>query len=137
MTDPSNRVFTNVKYYVTQTFPNVNAQNSRTASPPSLPAMAVLTIDSPETALDLDFGTTEDEVAITSNVEIHVYSNKSVTESKNIIKAACKAMRGMSYRRTFGPSEVIDNLNPNLYRMVARFQRIVSNLDDIPRFDNQ
>ena len=134
MIDVFSRVFTNVRIHVGRLFPSVNTQNSRTATPPSLPAVSVLSIDAPEVALDLDLGTTEDDVAIRSNIEIQVYSNRSITESRQIITAACNAMRGMTYRRTFGPAEVVDNSNPNLYRMIARFSRIVSDLDDLPRF---
>jgi len=134
MIDPTNRVFTNVKTYVLTQYPGVNVKNSRTATPSDVPALCVITIDMPEVGIGLDEGSFEDDVAITSTVEIQSYSNKSITEAKNIIVAACKAMRAMTYERIYGISDLPDQSSPNVYRMVARFRRVIHNLDDVPRF---
>ena len=134
MIDPINRVFTNVKAYVLSQYPNVTVKNSRTATPSEVPAMCVIQIDMPEIGIGLDEGSFNDDVAITSTVEIQTYSNKSISEAKNLIVAGCKAMRAMSFERIYGISDLPDSSSPNVYRFVARFRRIIHSLDDVPRF---
>lgn len=134
MIDPINRVFTNVKSYVISQYPNVTVKNSRTATPSEVPAMCVIQIDMPEIGIGLDEGSFDDDVAITSTVEIQTYSNKSISEAKNLIVAGCKAMRAMSFERIYGISDLPDSSSPNVYRYVARFRRIIRSLDDVPRF---
>lgn len=134
MIDPINRVFTNVKSYVRSQYPNVTVKNSRTATPSEVPAMCVIQIDMPEIGIGLDEGSFDDDVAITSTVEIQTYSNKSISEAKNLIVAGCKAMRAMSFERIYGISDLPDSSSPNVYRCVARFRRIIHSLDDVPRF---
>ena len=134
MVDVSNRVFTNVETYVHQTFPSVDCQNVELLISPKFPAMSVRQIDMPEVALDLDPGSLDQEFAVNSNVEIQVFSINSITEARSIISLACDAMRGMGYTRRYGATEIRDTSRPNLFRMVARFSRIVSSLDEIPKF---
>ena len=134
MVDVIDRVYTNVKLYVTNLYPEVNFQNTVTASNPKLPAVSVRQIDGREVALDLSTGVPGEDYAIDSSVEIQVYSSKSSTEAKNIIKAACDAMRGMSYTRTYGAAEILLPHETNQFRWVARFQRIIGGIDEIPRF---
>ena len=137
MVDVSNRVYSNVEKYVKTAYPSVHCQNSLTATPDSFPSMAVRQIDAAEVAVDMDGGDPTHDFAVNSSVEIQVYSAKSITEAKTIINQACDAMRGMAYSRRYGPSEVQDRAYPNMYRMVARFSRIISGLDEIPKFNSQ
>ena len=133
MIDVANRVYSNVEIYVHRTYPAVHCQNSATATSVTLPALYVKQLDMSETAIDLDPGDFEKDFAVDSNVEIQVYSNKSITEARNIINEACTAMRGMGYTRRYGAAEIQDGKVPNLYRMVARFRRIVGSLDELPK----
>lgn len=134
MLDVSNRVFSNVMTYVHERYPDVEFNNTVSAIPESLPAVSVRTLDDREMAIDLSSGDSDEDYTIDSNVEIQVYSAKSTDEARKIIKAACDAMRGMAYRRTFGPTEIPLGYDANQYRCIARFQRIVSGLDEIPKF---
>lgn len=134
MLDVGNRVFSNVMIYVHERYPDVEFNNTVSAIPESLPAVSVRTLDDREMAIDLSSGDSDEDYTIDSNVEIQVYSAKSTDEARKIIKAACDAMRGMAYRRTFGPTEIPLGYDANQYRCVARFQRIVSGLDEIPKF---
>ena len=134
MLDVSNRVFTNVAIYVKDVYPNANFQDYDTASPPHLPAVSVVQIDNPERAVDLGGGDPNEDFSVESNIEIQVYSNKSVSEAKKILATACNAMRGMAYTRTYGIANIPTRNVPNQYRCIARFRRIVSSLDEIPKF---
>lgn len=140
MLDVSNRVFSNVMIYVQQRYPDVEFNNTVSAIPESLPAVSVITLDDREMAVDLSSGDPNEDYTIDSNVEIQVYSAKSTDEARKIIRTACDAMRGMAYRRTYGPTEIPLGYDANQYRCVARFQRLVSGLDELPKFttgDNQ
>lgn len=134
MVDPTNRVYSNVKKYVKERYPEVHFQDSVTASTPTLPAVSVNLIDSRETALDLSLGDPEEDYAVDVAFEIQCYSNKSNSEARKIINAACDAMRGMTFARTFGAMKIDLPNDPNTFRYVARFQRIVSSVDEIPQY---
>lgn len=134
MIDVSNRVYTNVKTYVQRLYPSTHFQNSQTATIPKFPAAYVKSIDNSEVCVELGEYELGDELAVESVMEIQVYSAIGIDEARNIINAACDAMRGMSYTRTYGAYEIYDAGHPNLYRMVARFSRIVHGLSDIERF---
>ena len=134
MVDVGNRVFTNVMLYVQNFYPDADFNNSVAAIPQHLPAVSVRQMDSREVALDLSLGDTDEDYAIDSNIEIQVYSAKSTDEARNIIKAACDAMRGMTYSRNFGPTEIPLPNDPNQYRWVARFHRIIGGVEEIPKY---
>lgn len=128
MIDVSNRVLTNVKTYVADNCKNVSNYSSKT--PPTFPAVSVVQIDNTDACLDLE----NSENAVKSVIEIQVYSNKNITESKNIINQCCDAMRTMGYVRSYGPKPVANASDTNIYRTVARFNRLVSSVDEIEKF---
>ena len=86
--------------------------------------------DNPDACMDLE----NNENAVTSVIEIQCYSNKSNTETRNIINKCCDAMRMMGYRRTYGPKPVTNASDTSIYRAVARFTRLVSAVDEIEKF---
>lgn len=128
MIDVSNRVFTNVKNYIKDICTNVSSDSSK--SPPEFPASSIEQIDNADSALDLE----NSENATTSVIEINSFSNLSITEAKSIISKECDAMRIMGYVRTYGPKKIENVSDTNIYRMVARFKRLVTSVDDIERF---
>lgn len=128
MIDVSNRVLTNIKFDLKDLCTNVTSNNSD--SPATLPTASVVQIDNPERAMDMENG----ENAVNSVIEIQVFSNVSLSESKNIVNACCDAMRKMGYIRTYGPTKISNASDTNIYRMVARFSRIVNSVYDIPKF---
>lgn len=87
MIDVSNRVLSNIKSYVKDTCKSVSNYSSK--SPPSFPAVSVVQIDNQDACMDLE----NSENAVESVIEIQCYSNKNITESKNIINQCCDAMR--------------------------------------------
>lgn len=133
MIDVSNRVFTNVRSYVLQNHPNVNCQNTQTASPVQLPALAFRQIDNREVGLELAPGSFDDDVSVECNCEIQVFANSDFSEARSIMNDACDAMRAMSFARTYGAAVIESRDNTGVWRIVARFARIISSLDDVPR----
>ena len=128
MIDASNRVLTNIKTYVAETCKNVSNYSSK--APPEFPAVSVVQIDNPDACMDLE----NNENAVTSVIEIQCYSNKNITESRNIINQCCDAMRQMGYIRSYGPKPVDNASDTNIYRTVARFNRLVSSVNEIEKF---
>ncbi|CUO99670.1 Uncharacterised protein [[Eubacterium] contortum] len=128
MIDVSNRVLTNVKTYISDICQNVQSDSTKT--PPSFPSVSVVQIDNPDTAVDLE----NSENAVESVIEIQSFSNKNITESKTIINKACDSMRIMGYVRAYGPQKISNTSDTNINRMVARFKRIVSSVDEIEKF---
>lgn len=129
MIDVSNRVLTNVKIALGDKCSNYVA--SETDTPSKFPAMLINQYDNRDAAMDLE----NTENGVTSDIRIQSYSNKSLSEAKNLISGACDAMRIMGYRRTFGPREIENVSDRNVKRCEARFRRFVNGLDDIPRFE--
>lgn len=129
--DVSNRVLTNIKAYVSNVCKNVQSSSSK--SPPGFPALSVEQIDSQDAAMDLE----NSENAVTSVIEIQSFSNENITEAKKVINLVCDGMRFMGYIRTYGPKEVKNISDKNIYRMVARFKRIVSSIDEIDKFETK
>ncbi len=127
MIDVSNRVRSNVKIYITDLCECVQNENK---TPTTFPAVSVKQIDNPDIAVDLENA----ENAVRSVIEIQAFSNKNLTEATKIIHKACDAMRIMGYERNYGPTEVKNASDTNIYRMVARFRRIVSSVDEIEKF---
>lgn len=131
MINVENRVLTNVKTYISDVCQTV--QNDSAKSPASFPAVSVEQIDNPDTAVDLENA----ENAVVSMIEIQSFSNKDITEAKTIINKACDGMRIMGYVRQYGPKRVQNAADTNIYRMVARFRRIVSSVDEIEKFETK
>ena len=131
MIDNWNRVLTNIKTAETGTCPNITSANSD--NPPKFPALLVDQIDNPDVAEDLE----NSENAIESTIEIQAYSNKSLTESRKIINIACDAMRQMGYRRRMGPKQVANAGTSKIFRIVARFSRVIGSGDEIKKFENK
>lgn len=127
MIDVSNRVRSNVKTYISDICECVQNENR---TPTSFPAVSVKQIDNPDIAVDLENA----ENAVRSVIEIQAFSNKNLTEATKIIHKACDAMRIMGYERNYGPTEIKNASDTNIYRMIARFRRIVSSVDEIEKF---
>ena len=131
MINVENRVLTNVKTYISDVCQTV--QNDSAKSPASFPAVSVDQIDNPDTAVDLENA----ENAVVSMIEIQSFSNKNITEAKTIINKACDGMRIMGYGRQYGPKRVQNAADTNIFRMVARFRRIVSSVYEIEKFETK
>lgn len=130
MIDVWNRVLTNIKISLFDICKNV--VNSKSGSFPDFPAVSVVQLDNSSTEDDFD----NFENAVTSLIKIQSYSKKSLNEAREIINMACDAMNRMGYRRTYGPSEIKNIEDVNIKRMVARFERLIGDGDEIERFED-
>lgn len=131
MIDNWNRVLTNIKAAESDICHNITSTNSD--SPAELPTLMVDQIDNPDTAEDLE----NSENAVESVIELQAYSNKNLTEARKIINTACDAMRQMGYRRRMGPKQVANAAGNNIFRMVARFSRVIGAGEEIEKIEDE
>ena len=115
--DVSNRVFTNVKTYINDVCKNVSSGEDKSKA--KFPAVSVIQIDNADSSIDLE------------------NSSDSITEAKKIANMCCDAMRKMGYVRTYGPQPITNAADTSLYRMVARFNRIVTSVGEIEKFETR
>lgn len=128
MIDALNRVITNITIAGGDTIKTVT--NTTSYLPAQFPAVAVEQLDNADAARDLE----NSENGVNSVIQIQSFSNKSVTEARNVINIACDAMRTMGYARTFGPEPILNMSDTKIFRLSARFRRFVGSIDDIPKF---
>ena len=128
MIDALNRVITNITIAGGDTIQKVT--NTTSYLPAKFPAVAVEQLDNADAARDLE----NSENGVNSVIQIQSFSNKSVTEARNVINIACDAMRTMGYARTFGPEPILNMSDTKIFRLSARFRRFVGSIDDIPKF---
>lgn len=124
MYDPFNKVFTIVKKAISAKCPN--AGTSTDGSPPAFPYAGFRQLDNSTTADDLE----NNENAATSTIEITAYSNKNLTEAKNIAALAADTMRELGYRRT-GPFTPGNAADTNIYRVIYRYSRVIGSGEEI------
>ena len=128
MIDALNRVITNITIAGGDTIQKVT--NTTSYLPAQFPAVAVEQLDNADAARDLE----NSENGVNSVIQIQSFSNKSVTEARNVINIACDAMRTMGYARTFGPEPILNMSDTKIFRLSARFRRFVGSIDDITKF---
>lgn len=129
MIDIWNRVTTNLQIAEKGICLHVVSTNSD--SPPGFPCLSVMQINNPDVAEDLE----NSENAVEPVIELQAYSNKSLTEARNVISIACDAMRQMGFRRRMGPQQAQNAAAANVFRMVARFERLVGSGEEIEKFE--
>lgn len=118
MHDPFNKVFTIVKKAISAKCPN--AGTTTDGSPSAFPYAGFRQLDNATTADDLE----NNENAVSSTIEITIYSDKNITEAKTIAAQAADAMRELGYRRT-GPFTPGNASDTNIYRVIYRYGRII------------
>ena len=133
MIDVWNRVMTNIVTAGGSSIAKVTNTTSNT--PAQFPTVSVEQIDNSDAARDLE----NSENGVNSTIQIQAFSNKSLTEARNVMDIVCDAMRQMGYARTFGPEPLlnmsdtkIDNLQtlPN----ATYFKREVARSGHLPLY---
>lgn len=119
MIDIWNRVLTRLKEGSADLCTEYTSTESE--SPAKFPTVCVRQLNDADAAEDLE----NNENAVLSEIEIQTFSNKSLTESRKIISRQCDIMRGLGYIRFSGPLPVANTASKNIYRMTARFRRMI------------
>jgi len=122
-----NRVITNIKIHTKCE----NVQSEPNRKPPKFPTIGVQEIDGSERFLDLE----NNENGINSVIQINIYSQVGLDEVDELMSLCGEAMRLMGYIRTTGPLQIDNELDKSIHRQVARFNRLIGSLDEVPRFE--
>ena len=122
-----NRILTNVKNAVSEKCKNVVSTDSNIKA--KFPAMLVKTSSNAAVADDLDMD--DEENAVRCIVTIESYCKTSLQDNIKLMELANGAMYSMGFKRRQGPLE-IDNIDaPEIFRMTARYVRIIGADDTI------
>ena len=100
----------------------LNMTSTRNGTPAKFPTLNVDSLGEISTADDL---MRTQQCAIISTIELKAYSNKALTEARNILDKAGEVMLSMGYSLIYGPEDISDTYKV----MVARFRRIVGGGD--------
>ncbi len=125
MIDYWNKVMTRLGSSLTGICSNISSTYN--SAPSTFPAVLVDEIGNTDEAVDLE----NSENAVTSLIDISAYSNKSLTEARKVMNVVCDAMREMGFRRVFGPQQLLNTKDPNLWRITTRFERIIAEEDEL------
>ena len=128
-----NRILTNVATLLGDACPNVSSTIS--VSDAEFPTCAVKVVYNNSIADDLDSGEDE-ENAVYCGVAVDVYSKESLQNAIKLIGIANKAMYRMGFKRNYGPEQVIDGSHPEIFKMSARYTRIIGSAETIEKFEN-
>lgn len=124
MIDCEYEVYTRIANRLKKKFKRINVSGEYVASPPMFPHVSVVQTDSATYRKTRD-NSGENHARV--EFEINVYSNKDghrKEECKDIINIINDEMLAMNMRRT-SLSPVVNLLDANIYRIVARFSGLV------------
>lgn len=125
-----NRILTNVKFMLGESCTNVVSRRNNIQA--NFPACVVRIISNDATSHDLDIS--DEEPAVVCGVEVEIYSHTSLDNAFTLMGTANTAMYNMGFHRVQGPYHVEDTTAPEYYRVTSRFERVIGNDDDIPKF---
>lgn len=125
MIDCEYEVYTRISHRLKKHFKKISVSGEYIASPPMFPHVSIVQTDSRTHVLSRDSG---GEHHTQPEFEINVYSKKEghrKEECKEIINIINDVMLEMNMRRT-SLSPVVNLLDANIYRIVARYSGLVS-----------
>lgn len=103
-------------------YPALNLTSTRDGAPAKFPTLNADSLGEPSAADNIWH---KKQCAIISTIELKAYSNKTLTEARNIIDKAGDVMISMGYSLIYGPEDISDVHKV----MVARFRRLVGGGD--------
>ena len=124
MIDIENDVYAAVAAAIREQFPSAFISGEYIEAPASFPAVTIVEADN---RVFTRMRTLDIENAVTSMIEINIYSNKSTgkkAEAKAIAATADETMTSIGYTRTF--RQQVPNLkDATIYRIVCRYEAVV------------
>jgi len=103
----------------------INITPTMSGSPEKFPTLYVKSLGEPSADDDLE---QLKQCAIISTIELHSFSNKSLTEAYSLANKSGDVMLGMRYKLIYGP-EPISTAKP--FEVVTRYRRIVGDGDEL------
>ena len=125
-----NRIFTNIKNYVSGKCPNV-VRSLSTATPSDYPATVVQLITG-GSENDLEINDLGAEIAY--QTDVYTVGTSRVSNGVAIMDLAIEGFSKMGFAVVkFSEQPIMDN--PNVYRLTARFMRFIGSGDEIAKFE--
>lgn len=128
-------IFTKFKTYAkniliakySTTYDNINyTRQLRSQSPATFPTVLFQKLQSSEIGQDLSG---QNINGIISNIQIDVITNTSQTDAERIADACMESMKKMRYN--VAGDLIIDNSELDVYRIIARYSRVIGSNDII------
>lgn len=126
-----NRILTNIKIAFGDKCTNVVP--SRNNNETVFPACLVRTVQ--DTAIAGDLGSSGEENAVNCGVQVEIYSKKSLSDAISLMSVVNRAMYRMGFSRREGARQVSNVEQPDIYRVVARYTRVIGSEDVIKKFE--
>lgn len=127
-----NRILTNVKIALGDKCKSVVSVSSK--KPSVFPTCAVRTVINNSYADDLDIG--DGENAVICGMSIDIITKTTLADAFSLMSIANTAMYRMGFKRNEGPVEVNDATTPEIFKVTARYSRIIGADDVIKKFDS-
>ena len=125
-----NRIFTNIKNYVSGVCPNV-VRSLSTATPSDYPA-TVIQLISGLAESDLEINDLGAEIAY--QADVYAIGTNRITDGVKIMDLVIEAFAKMGFATVkFSEQPMLDN--PSVYRLTSRFKRFVGSGDDIEKIE--
>ena len=129
-----NRILTNVKTLLGEKCTNVVSVRSNLKA--EFPACLVHVTLNNSFSDDLD-NDRDEECAVYCGVTVEMYTRDSLESAMSLIAIANTAMMRMGFRRTEGPFHIEEEVQPELFRVLARYDRIIGSGDTIERLTTE
>jgi len=127
-----NRILTNVKTALGSKCKAVVSTYSK--KPAVFPTCIVRTVINNSFADDLDMEDSEN--AVICGMAIDICTKTTLADAMSLMSDANSAMYRMGFKRNEGPVEVVDATTPEIFRVTARYSRIIGVNDVIKKFES-
>lgn len=129
-----NRILTNVKTLLGDRCKHVTSRRTNLSA--SFPSCLVKVSLNNSFSDDLD-NDRDEECAVYCGVTIEMYTRDSLESAMSLIAIANTAMMRMGFRRTEGPFHIEEEVQPELFRVLARYDRIIGSGDIIDKLTTE
>lgn len=126
-------IYTRVTNAVKTAYPSCYRSGKIEMTAESYPAIYVVKVASNRTYEGTDLCYTDSQHRVTYQVDVYTNGQNSMSTAEGIMEVAENAFSQMYFRMTM--CSPVDNIDPTVYRMTARFERIIcgNELTPIPR----
>ena len=125
MIDIENEVYTAVAKHLRGKFKSIFLTGEYVESPPKFPAVSLIEIDNTSYDRTQSSDSSENHAEVVYEVNVYANSGKNKSECKAIMREADSVLQSLGFTRIM--CEPIMNMaDPTIYRMVGRYQGVVS-----------
>lgn len=123
-------VYNKIKTALGTSFSNVYCSSAREPVPESFPAMYLYSINQyrERNAIDLSFSDKQKRFIMQAECYSNLH-NGAKLEANKLMDAVENAFNGSMFYCTF--RENVDNIDPSVYRVIARFERVIGEDDTL------